>query len=162
MHDMAKRDRNHPSVIINSLCNEYECLNTPETGIDFVAASKAIDPSRPTTANSNNNDGLSAVVDVQVVRRTVAPLFHVLELLALLSSQGHSHSPNKTFIQGHEANPAQPLVLSECCSCTSSRVPRDPVDAACISKENSPMFLPYVTGSLGVWTLFDYFGEPPG
>ena len=66
MHDMAKRDRNHPSVIVNSLCNEVECLNTPETGVDFVAASKSVDPSRPTTSNSNKDDGLSAIVDVQV------------------------------------------------------------------------------------------------
>lgn len=140
MHDMAKRDRNHPSIVINSLCNEVECQNPPETGILFVAASKAIDPTRPTTANSNGADGLGPVIDVQ----------------------GHSHAPNATFAQGHAANPSQPLVLSECCSCTSTRVPRDPVDAACISKENSPMYLPYVAGSLGVWTLFDYFGEPPG
>lgn len=69
MHDMAKRDRNHPSVIVNSLCNEVECLSTPNTGADFVAASKAVDPSRPTTSNSNKDDGLSAVVDVQVSDR---------------------------------------------------------------------------------------------
>ena len=66
MHDMAKRDRNHPSVIINSLCNEYECQNSPGVGAAFVAASKAVDPTRLTTANSNSDDGLSAVIDVQV------------------------------------------------------------------------------------------------
>ena len=66
MHDMAKRDRNHPSVVVNSLCNEVECLSTPDTGAAFVAASKAADPSRPTTANSNKADGLGAVIDVMV------------------------------------------------------------------------------------------------
>ena len=79
-----------------------------------------------------------------------------------LFSQGHSHFNNASFEQDHAANPSQPLVLSECCSCVSTRVPRTPVDGGCISSQNSPMFLPYVAGSLGVWTLFDYFGEPPG
>ena len=68
MHDMAKRDRNHPSVVVNSLCNEYECLNTPGVGESYVAASKAVDPSRPTTANSDKDDGLGAVIDIQVLR----------------------------------------------------------------------------------------------
>jgi hypothetical protein len=31
-----------------------------------------------------------------------------------------------------------------------------------MTSQNSPMDLPYVAGSLGVWTLFDYAGEPPG
>ena len=31
-----------------------------------------------------------------------------------------------------------------------------------IPTQNSPGLLPYVTGSLGVWTLMDYFGEPQG
>ena len=66
MHDMAKRDRNHPSVVVNSLCNEYECLNSAGVGAAFVAASKGADPTRPTTANSDKDDGLGAVIDVQV------------------------------------------------------------------------------------------------
>lgn len=166
MHDMAKRDRNHPSVVVNSLCNEYECLNSAGVGAAYVAASKAVDPSRPTTANSDKDDGLGAVIDVQVRRESSCNLaflpLHEVSCVPLRPTQGHSHASNSTFNQGHAANPAQPLVLSECCSCESSRVPRAPVDASCISSENSPMFLPYVTGSLGVWTLFDYFGEPPG
>ena len=64
---MAKRDRNHPAIIVNSLCNELECVNTPETGIAFVAASKAADSTRPTSANSNKVDNLYLVLDVQVI-----------------------------------------------------------------------------------------------
>ena len=52
-------------------------------------------------------------------------------------------------------------VLSECCSCTSQRVDRG-LDAGCIGDQNSPGRVSYVTGSLGVWTLMDYFGEPGG
>jgi hypothetical protein len=31
-----------------------------------------------------------------------------------------------------------------------------------VSSQNEPGLLPYVTGSLGVWTLFDYYGEAAG
>lgn len=141
MGEMAKRDRNHVSIIVNSLCNEVECVSPPAVGREMVALSKAQDPSRPTTANSDASDGLFAVIDVQ----------------------GFSHSSNSTFAAAHKARPAQPLVLSECCSCTSQRFPRAPVDDKCIFDQNSPgIDVPYVAGSLGVWTAFDYFGEPPG
>jgi hypothetical protein len=105
-----------------------------------VAAAKAVDPSRPTTANSNTQDGLFAVIDVQ----------------------GLSHRSVAQFAAQHAQNPSQPLVSSECCSCTSQRLPRLPVADDCIAHENAPLDVPYVAGSLGVWTLFDYFGEPPG
>ena len=36
------------------------------------------------------------------------------------------------------------------------------MDARCIGGQNSPGLISYVTGSLGVWTLMDYFGEPAG
>ena len=54
-----------------------------------------------------------------------------------------------------------PQVLSECCSCTSQRADRD-LGASCSGGQNSAGVMPYVTGSLGVWTLMDYFGEPGG
>jgi len=132
MGEMVKRGRNHASIIINSLCNEIECINEPAVGAAMAAASKALDPTRPTTANSDADDGLSAVVDVQ----------------------GFSHANSTHFMTAHAAHPTQPLVLSECCSCQTQRLPRS-TDAACMVKQNAPMDLPYVAGSLGVWTLFD-------
>lgn len=50
MHDMVKRGRNHASIIVNSLCNEIECGNLPWVGQAMVNFSKALDPTRPTTA----------------------------------------------------------------------------------------------------------------
>jgi hypothetical protein len=70
--------------------------------------------------------------------------------------QGFSHSKNNTFENFHEQSPHKPSVLSECCSCTSQRPDR--ALPGCIASQNSPGLLPYVTGSLGVWTLMDYFG----
>jgi hypothetical protein len=115
-----------------------ECLGPPAAGAAAVAAMKAVDPSRPTSANTDTDDGLYAVLDVQ----------------------GWSHRNTSTFVALHAQRPDQPLVSSECCSCTSQRLPRDPVNDRCIATENAPLDLPFVAGSLGVWTLVDYYGEP--
>ena len=138
MHDMVKRGRNHAAVVVNSLCNEIECGSVVDArGVNAVGAamvniSKALDPTRPTTANSDTADGLGSVLDVQ----------------------GLSHASVAKFEAAKAANPAQPLVLSECCSCSTQRAPRT-FDYACMASQNAPGDLPYVTGSLGVWTLFD-------
>ena len=141
MGEMAKRDRNHAGIIVNSLGNEIELVNLPSVGSEMVALSKEFDPSRPTTANTAEADGLFSVIDIQ----------------------GLSHATNATFETFRTARPNQPLVLSECCSCISQRFPRVPSSDACIYKENSPgLDNDFVAGSLGVWTLIDYVGEPQG
>ena len=129
MGEMVKRGRNHASIIVNSLCNEFECVNLPEVGKTMVALSRAMDPTKKTTANSNGDDGLAADIDVQ----------------------GFSHAPSSKFIAAHAASPTQPLVLSECCSCSTQRLPRETSDA-CMISQNAPMEVPFVAGSLGVWT----------
>ena len=156
MHDMVKRDRNHPSVVIWSTCNEYECLQlVPETTAKrFYAAAKAMDPTRPVTANNNGQVGevgQAGQIDVQ----------------------GFSHKKLDSFTKFHQSFPKIPLVLSECCSCDSQRAatPNNTFDSdlsadrdvsTCEPQQNAPGLASYVTGSLGVWTLFDYFGEPNG
>ena len=132
MHEMVKRDRGHPSIVVWSYCNEYECGQiTKQTGLSFRAAAKALDPQRPTAANGGTNG-----IDVQ----------------------GMSHASNSSFINFHKGNPDMPLVLSECCSCETQRLNRGET-TTCMHDQNSPGLLPYVSGSLGVWTLFDYYGE---
>ena len=139
MHDMVKRDRNHPSIVVWSFCNEYECQqNDPEYSAKrYRAAAYGVDGTRPVTANDITY-GSPRELDVQ----------------------GASHSNNQTLEKYHNQFPSKPLVLSECCSCMSQRPDRDL--PTCIADQNSPAALPYVTGSLGVWTLMDYFGEPAG
>jgi len=133
MHDMVKRDRNAPSIVIWSFCNEYEC-NQPNnlTGIAFRHAAKAMDPTRPVGANGN-----TYALDVQ----------------------GFSHKDSQYFENFHKQNPDVPLVLSECCSCTSQRSDTERNLPTCIRQQNSPGLLSFMTGSLGVWTLVDYYGE---
>eukprot|EP01065_Artemidia_motanka_P007129 TRINITY_DN1351_c0_g2_i2.p1 TRINITY_DN1351_c0_g2~~TRINITY_DN1351_c0_g2_i2.p1 ORF type:complete len:1015 (+),score=324.33 TRINITY_DN1351_c0_g2_i2:64-3045(+) len=142
MHDMVKRDRNHPSIVIWSFCNEYECeQNQNRTGPLFRQAAKSIDPLRAVGANGNVDS---------------------LKYSPALDVQGHSHAGNSTFTSFHGEFPQVPQVLSECCSCTESnqRLPAATRGLpSCIASQNSPGLLPYVAGSLGVWTLFDYFGE---
>eukprot|EP01043_Picozoa_sp_COSAG02_P044063 COSAG02_NODE_3893_length_6074_cov_4.113138_1_plen_657_part_00 len=135
MHDMVKSHRNHPSIVVWSFCNEFECIqSTNQTGDLFRAATLAVDSTRPLAANGYTN---------------------------ALDVQGHSHKKNDTFDSFHAANPDMPQVLSECCSCSSQRASKRTL-ASCEASENSPGLLPFVAGSLGVWTLFDYFGEFTG
>merc|ERR1711871_1015155 len=139
MRDMVKRDRNHPSIVVWSFCNEYECQqNDPDfSATAYRNAAYSVDGTRPVTANDITY-GSPAFLDVQ----------------------GGSHSKNDTFAKYHEQYPKKPLVLPECCSCSSQRPDRDL--PSCIADENSPGLGQDIAGSLGVWTLMDYFGEPHG
>ena len=46
---MIRRDRNHASVLLWSLCNEVACPDAA-TAAPLVALSHSLDPTRPTTA----------------------------------------------------------------------------------------------------------------
>ena len=141
MSGLVKRDRNHPGIIMWSLGNEIELIQPNiSVGAAMVAQARALDGSRPTTANSDFDDGLWAVIDVQ----------------------GLSHASLARMEAQRAAHPEQPLVLSECCSCSSQRLPRADIDNKCMETQNAPGMEAWVAGSLGVWTAFDYFGEPPG
>jgi len=105
----------------------------------FREASRSVDTSRPVTAN-DATFGAPTYLDVQ----------------------GFSHSNNKTFETFHDKTPSQPTILSECCSCESDRL-KDRDLTSCIADQNSPGIQnKFVSGSIGVWTLMDYFGEPSG
>jgi hypothetical protein len=93
-----------------------------------------LDPARPITMNDNGlQDGTA------------------------LDIAGWSHSGESGFALLHKLKPKMPQLLSECCSCPSTRgyLP----GLACMRGQNSPGLLPYVAGSIGVWTLTDYYGE---
>ena len=138
---MVKHHRNHASIVIYSFCNEYECQQEDATysAAKFRDAVRNLDTSRPVTANDATFG---------------APTF--------LDVQGFSHSKNITFETFHDKYPSQPTILSECCSCESDRLKNRNL-TVCLADENSPgMQETFVSGSVGVWTLFDYFGEPAG
>ena len=119
-----------------SFCNEAECeqYDSDYSGLAFRAAAKGVDPTRPVTANGALSQTPTAQLDIQ----------------------GGSHWSNSSFAKSHARNSTMAQVLSECCSCTSQREDRD-MDASCIGGQNSPGLISWNMGSLGVWTLMDYF-----
>eukprot|EP00659_Diplonema_papillatum_P014039 gene14039-21472_t len=140
MADMVRHHRAHASVVVWSLCNEDECEKySSATSVAYKSAASELDPMRPTAANELV-PGASISSD-------------------LLDIIGLSHGDNQSLVNLHARLPDKPLLLSECCSCVENRVgPRN--FTACEAQQNSPgTALPYVSGSIGVWTLMDYFGE---
>ena len=148
---MVKRDRNHPSVVIWSFCNEGGC---GEDGAqNFSAVSKAYDPTRPTLGNraGSGTSGMDAFTDVE----------------------GFSHKAAEVFDEFNAKEPNRPKFASECCSCSSTRTPQQ-VDAlsstvgvseggnlskvnglSCTAEQsNRSNSRPFISGTM-VWTLFD-------
>lgn len=157
MRDFVQRDRNHPSVMLWSFCNEGGCVaDSPDiasVGGTFRAVAKSMDPFRPVTGNMVARDP-SAIG---------SPLSDILDV------QGFSHMQGDVFDAYHEIYPEKPLINSECCSCVTQRGEDVPdkekailgnFNADCTSEQTARgLTRKFVAGSL-VWTLFDYYGEP--
>jgi beta-galactosidase len=158
--DMVLRDRNHPSVVIWSLCNELGCVADSPTGntlaSQFKASIYAADQSRPVTGNTVQSpyldnklvDGFAQAMDVQ----------------------SFSYEYN-AYTEFHYAAPYKAVGGGESASCvvdrgyygptngTSGHVgPSHGVFACAVASWTPAATLPWIYGSFA-WTGIDYYGE---
>jgi len=162
LRSMVLRDRNHPSIILWSICNEESIQTSPvskQIAETMVAEVKRLDPTRPVTAAVSGgvlNDGcIGDALDVMCINYQLP-----------------------THDAYHEKFPAKPLIAGETHCMVSTRGVYTTDESAChLAADDSEKHpwgetaretwrfvstRPYVAG-LFVWTGFDYRGEPmPG
>ena len=163
MRDLVERDRNHPSVVFWSFCNEPGCNNAggeapTQPTQDFKYVTEVADGSRAVTGNMCIGWGSCPKMEQYL---------EGLNMSLQLDVQGFSHVDSTAFEQYHARWPGKPLVASECCSCETQRGEADDVahnkslvyysefNADCLAQQTQwALGLDYVGGSF-VWTAFD-------
>ena len=157
---LARRDRNHASVIWYSLCNEAGCGNGSLLGGDLVEQCKQA---------AYVNDGSRAV---GANMGWISPINPGTPMSTALDVMGCSHCNGNDMETFHRKEPAKPLVMTECCSCESQRgedgdLPHNTTTvhytdevAGCLADEVGTSDLVEYIGGTFVWTLHDYMGEP--
>ena len=156
IHDMVTRDRNHPSVIIWSLCNEGGCdigdSNGGIFGAQFKAAINAADTTRPITANTEwrvgSADTLTTVLDVMATSYN----YETYDIY-------HRHHPFRPFMGGESASCTGDRGYYGPMNSTRGLMNSDKAPACCANAWSAAASKPWASGSVA-WTGHDYKGEP--
>ena len=154
-----RRDRNHPSVFIWSICNEESKQNTPDggrVGVSMQRLVKKLDPTRQVTAAENIGDDHHGFIP-------------------LLDVRGWNYHIGQDMDNYHAEYPQQPHIGTEQGSTVSTRgiytndTARGYVSAyddnwepwSNTAEQWWSYFAdrPWLTGGF-IWTGFDYRGEP--
>ena len=171
LKSMIQRDRNHPSIIMWSMCNEEGIQDSPQAAAIFAAMMKVVnanDGTRPVTCAMNG--GYDSAVGITSVE----------------DLQGINYNPN-AYDGFHVAHPNMPLFGSETSSEVGTRGVYGPdtfkIDGVSYLGDQAKGYVsaydihapgwaqtaeaawqpiadrPFVAGGF-VWTGFDYKGEP--
>jgi hypothetical protein len=156
IHDMVRRDRNHASAVIWSLCNEGGChIGDPAGGVlaaQFKAAINAADTTRPITANTEwtlgSTDTLNTVLDVM----TCSYNYATYELY-------HQHHPFRPFMGGESASCASDRGYFGSTNKSRGLISGDKAPECCATAWAAAGSTDFASGSVA-WTGHDYKGEP--
>ncbi|HTB86080.1 MAG TPA: glycoside hydrolase family 2 TIM barrel-domain containing protein [Candidatus Sulfotelmatobacter sp.] len=164
--DQVRRDRNHPSVAIWSICNEEPQQHSAQggrVGLSMQRLAKQLDPTRPVTAAENVGDDFAGLMGALEVRGWN---YHIGKKPGEYGKEPDNY---------HAKHPDQPNVGTEQASTVSTRgIYENDKTRGYVSAydTNAPAWAntaeewygvfavrPWLSGGF-VWTGFDYRGEP--